>query len=64
MAKTQVVIRVDGLSDSYGIGEPVTEDKKCCLFRAGNYNLTKKELKKKLSTMNVEIIEGAGVLRG
>lgn len=43
--KTQVV-RVFGKADSYGLGEEVSQG--VVLFKAGNYDLTKEELNKKL----------------
>jgi hypothetical protein len=41
-SKTQFVIRVEGMANSFGLGEVVTPG--VTLFRAGNYNMTADEL--------------------
>lgn len=51
--KENKIIRVEGIANSYGIGEFVTEDKRVVLFRAGDYNLTRDQLLKKLNQGHV-----------
>jgi hypothetical protein len=47
MTQTQeMVIRVEGFADSYGLGTEVAPG--CTLFKAGDYNLTRVELNRKL----------------
>ena len=44
--QTQYVVRTEGMVDSYGLGEVVSEN--VVLFRAGNYHLNLDELNFKL----------------
>lgn len=46
METKQYVVRVFGKADSYGLGEVVSEG--VCLFKAGNYDLTRDELERKI----------------
>jgi len=51
--KTQIVVRTEGMFDSFGLGEQVSEG--VTLFRAGdgwqNYNMTRDELDTKLAKL-------------
>lgn len=45
----EYVVRVEGHFDSYGIGEVVVPG--VAFFKAGDYNLSKEQLNKKLKAM-------------
>ena len=47
--QTQKIVRVEGMANSYGIGEEVAPN--CVLFKAGDYNLTWDQLKSKLKAL-------------
>lgn len=50
MSQTQYVIRTEGFADSYGLGEEVVPG--VTLFKAGNYNLTREELNRKIAAQS------------
>jgi hypothetical protein len=53
MSETQYVTRVEGMANSYGLGEKVTEG--VTLFRAENYNLTLDEINMKLAQLQRKV---------
>ena len=53
--QVEMVIRVEGMYDSYGLGEVVIPN--VTLFRAGNYNLTKEKLNTKLKQIKKAVIK-------
>jgi hypothetical protein len=54
MSQVEIVIRREGMYDSYGLGEVVIPG--VALFRAGNYNLTKEELNIKLKQVKKAVV--------
>lgn len=55
--QTKYVIRTEGMFDSFGLGEVISEG--VTLFRAGdgwqNYNVTREELNKKLADLQKRV---------
>jgi hypothetical protein len=47
--QTQKIVRVEGMANSYGIGEEVAPN--CVLFKAGDYHLTWDQLQSKLKAL-------------
>ena len=48
MSQTQeYIVRVEGTFDSYGLGTEVAPG--CTLFKAGDYNLSKEELNRRIA---------------
>lgn len=56
MSQTQeYIVRVEGLANSYGLGTEITPG--CTLFKAGDYNLTKEELKARIAKGRIVVKE-------
>jgi hypothetical protein len=55
---TMYVVRTYGKADCYGLGEAVADG--CVLFRAGNYDLTRDELDRRITAKRLTLTTSVG----